>query len=91
MPGITKRLKWQHVLDKRKYDLLPEAYKLTMPVLQIVGEKDETTPLVNQKLLYEKLAGRKELHVIKGSGHAFVEQKHLDEVYQILDKWIKTL
>jgi len=53
MPGVTKRLKWNHVLDKRKYDLLPEAGKLTMSVLMIVGEQDDVTPLEHQKLFYK--------------------------------------
>ncbi|MFA6306852.1 MAG: alpha/beta hydrolase [Patescibacteria group bacterium] len=91
MPGITKRLKWQHVLDRRKYDLLSEAYKLTMPVLLIVGDKDETTPLNQQKLLYEKLPGRRELNIIKDACHAFKDKKYLEEIYQIMDKWIKNL
>jgi len=91
MPGVIKRLKWQHVIDKRKYDLLPEAHKLTMPVLLIVGDQDEITPLGQQKLLYEKLPGRKELHIIKGAPHAFKEEKYLEEIYKIMDKWIKTL
>ena len=91
MPGVIKRLKWQHVLDKRKYDLLPEAHKLTMPVLLIVGSQDETTPPDQQKILYEKLPGRKELNIIKGAQHPFKSEKHLEEIYQIMDKWIKTI
>jgi len=91
IPGVVKRLKWQHVLDKRKYDLLPEVYKLTMPVLLIVGEQDKTTPADQQKLLYEKLPGRKELHIIKNALHPFKKEHELQEVYQIMDKWIKSL
>lgn len=90
-PGVMKRLKWQHVVDKRKYDLLPEAYKLTMPVLMIVGELDEVTPLEQQKMLYEKLPGKKELHVIKGAAHPFISQDHLAEVSGIMGRWVETL
>lgn len=43
-PGLVKRLKYSHVEDRYKYDLLPEAGKLTMPVLLIVGENDDSTP-----------------------------------------------
>ncbi len=89
MPGVIKRLKWTHVTDKRKYDILPEAYKLTMPVLMVVGDQDDVTPLDQQKMLYEKLPGKKELHVIKGSGHAFIKQKHLGEIREIMGKWAK--
>src|SRR3989344_3541094 len=43
-PGLVKRLKWSEMEDRLKYDLLPEADKLSMPVLMIVGDKDTSTP-----------------------------------------------
>ncbi|MDP3784839.1 MAG: alpha/beta fold hydrolase [bacterium] len=39
LPGVIKRLKWSHMEDRLKYDLLPNVKKLTMPVLLVVGEK----------------------------------------------------
>lgn len=89
--GLVKRLKWSHMEDRLKYDLLPDIYKLTMPVLLIVGENDDSTPPPHQKLLYEKLPARKELHIIKGAPHTFREKHHLQEIEQILDRWIKSL
>lgn len=74
-----------------KYDLLPEAYKLTMPVLLMVGEKDESTPPEHQYMLYERLPGKKEIHIIKGSEHTFREKQHLGEIKQIIDLWVKSL
>ncbi len=90
-PGVIKRLKWSHVADRLKYDLLPEAKKLTMPILLIVGDNDDVTPLAHQQLLYEKLPGKKELHIIKGAPHSFLIKEHLEEIYQIFDHWIKSL
>jgi pimeloyl-ACP methyl ester carboxylesterase len=90
-PGIVKRLKWPHVEDRRKYDLLPAAQKLTMPVLLIVGEKDNTTPPEHQKILFEKLPGQKEFHVIAGAEHTFKEKKHLGEIKKIFLDWIGQL
>lgn len=90
-PGIIKRLKWSHVEDRRKYDLFPGADKLTMPVLMIVGSLDNITPLEHQKMLYDKLPGKKELHIIKGSEHTFKEQKHLNEIKKIFSKWIRRI
>ena len=87
-PGVMKRLKWSHVEDRRKYDLLPEAGKLKMPVLMIVGELDNVTPPEHQQLLFEKLPGRKELHLIKGSEHTFRAKEHLDEIKKIFLEWI---
>jgi len=31
------------------------------------------------------------LYIIKGAPHTFREQKELEEIYQIMDKWIKSL
>lgn len=90
-PGVMKKLKWSHVEDRRKYDLIPEVNKLKMPVLMIVGELDDTTPLEHQQLLYNKLPGKKELHIIKGAEHIFRSKEHLEEIKQIFLKWIDGL
>lgn len=90
-PGLIKRLKWLHCLDRLKYDLLPEVDKLTMPVLMVVGEKDDKTPLKHQKILFDKLPGKKELHIIKNAPHSFREKEHLGELKNIFDKWLKNL
>ena len=58
-PGTMIRLKWFTMEDRLQYDLLPQAPRLQMPVLMIVGDKDTTTPLEHQKLLYERLSGPK--------------------------------
>jgi pimeloyl-ACP methyl ester carboxylesterase len=90
-PGTVKRLKWSHMEDRLKYDLLPNADKLTMPVLFIVGSEDGGTPLEHQKILYEKVPGRKEMHIIEGAEHTFKKERHLKEIGIIIDRWIKTL
>ncbi|MFA4833461.1 MAG: alpha/beta fold hydrolase [Patescibacteria group bacterium] len=88
-PGLIKKLKWSHMEDRLKYDLLPGVDKLTMPVLLIVGEEDDTTPLAHQKILFKALPGKKELHIIKGASHTFREAKHLKEIEEIFYKWIE--
>jgi pimeloyl-ACP methyl ester carboxylesterase len=82
------KLKVSHIEDRLKYDLLKNADKLTMPVLLIVGSLDESTPLKHQKLLYEKLPGKKELHVIEGSEHTFKQEDHLSQIKDIFLDWI---
>ena len=82
------KLKWSHIEDRAKYNILPEADKLTMPVLMIVGELDDGSPLKHQQLLFDKLPGKKELHIIKGAPHTFKDRKHLQEIKEIFLKWI---
>jgi len=88
-PGLIKKLKWSEMEDRLKYDLLPEANKLTMPVLLIVGDKDDGTPPEHQKMLFDKLPGKREMHVIKDAPHTFKEPEHLTEIKDIFNNWIK--
>lgn len=83
IPGLVKRLKYSHLVDRMRYDVLPEVNKLTMPVLLIVGDQDKGTPYKHQKTLFDTLPGEKELHVIKNADHNFrgVDyEKNLKEV-----------
>jgi pimeloyl-ACP methyl ester carboxylesterase len=85
------RLRWSYMEEKEKYDLLKKVDRLTMPTLMIVGELDNSTPPQHQQILFDKLPGRKELHVIKDAPLTFRNEAQLKEAYQILDKWIKSL
>jgi len=87
--GIIKRLKWSHIEDRLKYDILPEIDKIKVPVLLIVGEEDKSTPVEHQKILYDKLKSKKEFHIIKGSRHTFTEEMELNELKTLFDNWIK--
>lgn len=86
-----KRLKRNHMIDRLQYDILPKANLLTMPVLMIVGELDTSTPVYQQKMLFDVLPNKKEFHIIKDGSHTFKGPNHLEEVYQIFDKRIKKL
>ncbi len=88
-PGLIKKLKWSHMEDRMKYDLLPEIEKLSMPVLLLVGDKDKNTPQEYQEVLFDKLQGKKEIHIIKNAPHTFKEPEHLAEIQNIFDSWIK--
>ncbi len=83
------KLKWSHMEDRLKYNLLDNAAKLNMPVLMIVGDEDESTPEEHQKLLYDKLPGKKEFHVIAGAPHTFKEKSHLETIKHIFRHWIE--
>ena len=91
-PGFIKKLPWSHMEERLKHDLLKEDLsKLTMPILFIAGDLDKSTPIEQQKILFEKLPGKKEFHVIKGAVHGFYSYEHLSEVYSIFNNWIKSL
>jgi pimeloyl-ACP methyl ester carboxylesterase len=91
VPGLVKRLKWSHMEDRMKYDLLSEAAKLTMPILMVVGDKDDKTPVPHQQILFDALPGKKEIHIIKNAPHTFRDPAQLEEIKIIIDKWIKSV
>lgn len=86
IPGLIKRTPWSHMVDRLKYDILPDAGKLKMPTLLIVGDQDELLPA--NKILFEKLPGEKEFHIIKGAPHTFRTPEELQEVLEIMERWI---
>ena len=81
----VKKLKWAFIEDARGYDALEKADKLRMPVVIIVGERDDQTPVSHQNILYERLCTIKSMHIIKGAGHLFKEKEHLAEINTLLD------
>lgn len=89
--GRIKRLPWSHMVDRLQYDLMPGVGKLTMPVLLVVGSKDETTPLKHQQILFDALPDKKALHVIAGGPHTFRSAEHITELKTVISDWLKDL
>ncbi len=89
-PGMEKKLKWSHIKDRLKYDVLPAINKITMPVLLIVGDKDYVTPVKHQQILYKALkTANKQLQIIKDAPHTFIKPQHLAQIKQIISNWIE--
>ena len=74
--------------DRMQYDALKEVDTLVMPVLLMVGDGDDSTPLEQQKQLYEALPGKRELHVIEDAPHTFRDKKQLTHIKKLLKEWI---
>lgn len=89
--GFEAKFKWSYMQAKEKFNLLEMVDKLTIPTFLIVGELDNNTPPKNQQILFDKLPGKKELYIIKNAPHTFKEKEHLEEVYEIMSEWIKSI
>ena len=89
--GSLVRLKWSHVEDRLKYDLLLKLDKLTMPVIMMVGSEDSSTPPGHQKLLFDKLGCLKEFHIIEGAIHTFDKPEEREQLKKIIKTWAKKL
>lgn len=90
-PGKIKRLKWSHIEDRLLYDVIPECSQLRMPVCVIVGSKDDSTPPEHQQIFFEVLPGPKELHIIDGAPHTFIESYDLAKLKECVRNWLHTI
>jgi len=91
-PGVMKKLKWSHMADRLRYDLIPGARLLTMPVLLITGEKDTSTPPKHVEILFKALPGRNKIHyVIPGAPHTFRKPEHLQDIKLMIGNWIASI
>lgn len=87
-PGIEMKLPWSHMEERLKHDLRPNADKLTMPVLFLMGEKDESCPPDQEKILFGLVPGKKEFHTIPDAPHTFRTQEHLEALKAVLTDWL---
>ncbi|MFA5358556.1 MAG: alpha/beta fold hydrolase [Patescibacteria group bacterium] len=87
-PGAFRRSPWSVVADWDQYDLIPQANKLNMPVLIIVGQNDTSTPVYQVEKFFQALPGIKEMHVIDGAEHTFRTVEHFAEIKKIIFFWL---
>jgi alpha-beta hydrolase superfamily lysophospholipase len=90
-PGVTYILPWSNMEDRLKYDLLPAAAKLIMPVLLMAGDQDDSTPYEHQEILFKEIPEPKEIHLIKGAEHTFRKAENLKEIKEIFLQWIQKI
>lgn len=90
-PGTELKLPYSHMEERLKHDLRPNASKLIMPLLLVVGENDKSCTSGNQQTFYDLIPGSKELHIVPGAPHTFIESEHLAQLKIILDKWLEKI
>jgi len=76
------------LIDLLRFNVLKKTSDLSMPVLIIVGEKDELAPVIHQRILYNSLPGPKELQIIPGAGHTLHGEPELSFLKYAIGKWI---
>jgi pimeloyl-ACP methyl ester carboxylesterase len=95
-PGFIKKVGWSVADDLKKYDLLKDANKLTMPVLLMAGDQDTDTPYYQQETLYKKIPSKnKKLVKVKNAQHSFRSEqdgeRKWQEVENIISDWLSAL
>lgn len=94
--GKIVRVGWQVNESLKKFDILPFASRLTMPVLNIVGDHDVPCPVTNQEVFMQKIASSdKQLVVLPGLEHSYRDfdtneySEKLHQVTDTIDNWLK--
>jgi alpha-beta hydrolase superfamily lysophospholipase len=95
-PHFIKRVGWEVNESLKKYDIVPRANKLTMPVVDIVGDQDQPCPPAHQELFMNTVTSQnKKLIIIPGAQHSYRNAasdtygKELDETKTALSSWLK--
>lgn len=90
LPGVVKRMTWESMEERLDHDLLPNAYKLSMPTLLIVGSKDESCPSDHVEQLFNAMPKNdKQIKIIEDSPHTYRTEKDLNSVTDTISKWLK--
>lgn len=89
-PGVMKRTPYATYEEWMTHDLLPNAYKLTMPVFLLVGTEDEPCPPDHVQQLFEAIPhDNKVLEIVEGAPHTFKSASDLAELKSRLSAWLK--
>lgn len=92
--GDIKILKWSHMEDRLKYDMLTGASKINVPLLMLAGEFDKSTPPKHEQLLFDAVSTpteHKEFHILKNADHNIGREDVLPKVKEIFEKWLLKL
>lgn len=89
--GITKHSPWEQMEERLDHDLLPKAKNITMPTLLVVGTKDTSCRPQDVKKLYDALPenDKNQYVEIEGAPHTYRSDEDLEELHNIIDKWLK--
>ncbi len=97
MPGVVKRMNWTVEESLKKFDILPLAANLTMPVLMIVGSQDNPCPPNHQQIFMEQVGStNKQLTILDGLEHSYRNDatnkydEGIHNVQKIITDWLKT-
>jgi len=86
--NIRKELFYQFE-ERLNHDLIPKAKNLTMPILIIVGSKDDSCPLEHQEILFNAIPdGNKTLEVIEGAPHSYNEVSEQEKCKSLIKEWL---
>jgi len=95
VPGKINYYSYDNFKSLERFDLTAITSKLTMPMLDIVGEKDDTTPTAHQQVLLDASASSdKTLVELDGLDHNYRSEDEdydasVNRVTEVISKWLE--
>ena len=87
--GNVRKEHFYQMEERLNHDLIPKVSNLSMPILIIVGSKDDSCPLEHQEILFNAIPdGNKTLEVIEGAPHSFNEISEQERCKSIIKIWL---
>ncbi len=88
-PDLVKRSPWDLMVEYMNHDLLPNAEKLTMPILLIAGTADTAVLTKHIKILFDAIPeGNKEMKVLEGLPHTPRAEEELNNLRTTIEEWV---
>lgn len=88
--GNVKRRHWWQMEERLNHDLLPEAHKVTMPTLFIVGSEDASCPPEHVQILLDALPkGDSQMQLVEGAPHSFYKPGEMEACTNLIKSWLK--
>lgn len=96
--GAIKRVGWGVNESLKRYDIVPMAGNLTMPIINVVGDKDRPCPVVHQQIFMDAVSSpNKKLVIIPGAQHSYRNAEsdeygqEIEEVKSHISKWLESV
>ncbi len=90
--GIVKRKHWFQMSERLDHDLIPNAFKVKIPMLIVVGEKDTSCPPEHMKILFDAVSSKqKNIAVIAGAPHSFYKEQEQKDCTKFIKDWLKKI
>lgn len=88
-PGIFKRKGCKYFEEEKNCNLLKIAENIKCPVLIISGDNDKVIPIEQQRMLFDKLNGKKKIHIVENGDHNLEGWEKSKEMADLIKNWIK--
>jgi len=93
-PGVIRRQHWDVMEEWQNHDLLPDADKIKVPILMIVGSEDTSCTPQDVKSLYDAMVKKGEeslFYEVQGSPHSFRIEEDLSRLREVVSEGLSHL